>query len=109
VRRGREAGHVGADLGQDHLRGDRPDPGIASSRATAGASSPIWASMRACTVAMSAVIASTRCSIWVSRKAWWSVNRPVSASVSGRSWSAACRGPGRPAPPDRARRRSARP
>src|SRR3954447_19404990 len=38
--------------------------------------------MRACTVAMSAVIASTRCSIWVSRNAWWSVNRPVSASVS---------------------------
>ena len=26
MRRGREAGHVGADLGQDHLRGDRPDP-----------------------------------------------------------------------------------
>ena len=59
-----------------------PIPGMASSRATAGASSPIWASMRACTVAMSAVIASTRCSIWVSRNAWCSVNRPVSASVS---------------------------
>jgi hypothetical protein len=27
VRRGREAGHVGADLGQDHLRGDRSNPG----------------------------------------------------------------------------------
>ena len=27
MRRGGEATHVGADLGQDHLRGDRPDPG----------------------------------------------------------------------------------
>ena len=57
-------------------------PGIASSLATAEASSPTCSSMRACTVAMSAVIASTRCSIWVSKKAWWSVNRPVSASLS---------------------------
>src|SRR4051794_12334792 len=38
--------------------------------------------MRACTVAMSAVTASTRASIWLSKKAWCSVNRPVSASVS---------------------------
>src|SRR3954454_7830318 len=38
--------------------------------------------MRAWTVAMSAVIASTRASIWVSRNAWCSVNRPVSASLS---------------------------
>src|SRR3954454_22228944 len=59
-----------------------PTPGIASSLATAAASSPICSSMRACTVAMSAVPASTRCSIWASRKAWWAVNRPVSASVS---------------------------
>jgi len=46
-----------------------PIPGMASSRATAGARSPIRASMRACTVAMSAVIASTRASIWVSKNA----------------------------------------
>jgi hypothetical protein len=27
MRRGREATHIGAALSQDHLRGDRPDPG----------------------------------------------------------------------------------
>lgn len=27
MRRGGEGGHVSADLGQDHLRGDRPNPG----------------------------------------------------------------------------------
>ncbi len=27
MRRRGEPAHVGADLGQDHLRGDRPDPG----------------------------------------------------------------------------------
>jgi hypothetical protein len=26
LRRRGDAAHVGADLGQDHLRGDRPDP-----------------------------------------------------------------------------------
>jgi hypothetical protein len=46
-----------------------PIPGMASSRATAGASSPSWASIRACTVTMAALTPSIRCSIWVSRNA----------------------------------------
>ncbi len=43
MRRRGEAAHVGADLGQDYLRAAiDPIPGMASSRATAGANPPSW-------------------------------------------------------------------
>ncbi len=48
--------------------------------ATADAKGAICASICASMSAMSAVAASTRASILVSRNAWWSSNRPVNAS-----------------------------
>jgi hypothetical protein len=64
---GREAAHVGADLGQDHLRGHRPDPGDrieVDDRGHQLADPSVDAGL---TVAMSAMTPSTWCSIRVSR------------------------------------------
>src|SRR5215813_9580767 len=57
-------------------------PGISSRRVTVSAHGAAWVSIRAPLWAMSALIASTRASIVVSRKPWWSVKWPVNASSS---------------------------
>ena len=69
VRRGREPGHVHPDLGDDRVRRGEPYPVISSSRVTAAAKGAICSLMRACTVAISALMASTLASMVANRKA----------------------------------------
>jgi hypothetical protein len=88
VRRGLEAGHVHADLGHDHRCGGGSNPGdlIQAGHRRRERGQLFFGPLP--TAAMSALSASTRASIVVSRNLWWSLNRPMNASTSGRSWTA---------------------
>jgi hypothetical protein len=66
---GGEAGHVGARLGEDLLRGRDADAGISSSWATWAANGAMAFSIRVVSVSIWAVSASTRPTIMASRNA----------------------------------------
>jgi hypothetical protein len=80
VRGGGNAAHLDAELGEQLLGGDHPDPTDRIQLGDLVANGPITRSISAVTWSIVAVAVSMRSSISWHRKPWWSSQWPVSAS-----------------------------